>query len=228
MMFVEENGSLLITLHSGSEAAAQNLTVTITLPVSFTYVSSDPVGTVVGNVISYSYEEFALGGLVYFGVVVKPTVEGTFTSSAAVSADNPSAPGSVVYDEVEHIVFDRRACAVTLTNGGGDSFDCYTVGVFVPVSAGTGLSGVWISGDNLTGFVYGDSFDSYTVEATPLTQSLAADESYTTGTGTAFSGAWILEVERLFGDDFNSYTVEDPLTQTLNSGTGFSAAWITG
>jgi len=167
MMFVEENGTIRTTLISGSEAAAQNLIVTVTLPVSFTYVSSDPAGVVAGNVVTFTFAEFAADGLQLLNVVAKPTIEGAFTSAADVSSLNPSTPGSVTYDEVEHEVFDRRACVVigiTSPNGfagGGNTFDCLDDGPYsvLPLT-GTGFTAFYF-GDSPFGYVYGEEFEDY-------------------------------------------------------------------
>jgi hypothetical protein len=54
---------------------------------------------------------------------------------------------------------------------------------------------------------------------------MSADESFMTGKDAAFSGDWITEDARKFGDSFDTYTVANPTAATLNDGTGFSEEW---
>jgi hypothetical protein len=110
--------------------------------------------------------------------------------------------------------------------GGGSNFECLNAGVDftsgIPVS-GVGFAAGMQVGNSPFFFTYGDTFDSYAVGETG---TLSADESFDTGEGTAWSGDWItMDSHDILVDDYDSYTVEDPLVQTMNSGTGFSAAW---
>lgn len=81
------------------------------------------------------------------------------------------------------IPFDPSPCAVVLTNGGGDTFDCYVDGAAtaLPSSAGTGFSGIWYAGDNPFNTPLGDTFDSYADGA-------VVDSTLTGGTG--FADSW--------------------------------------
>jgi len=81
--------------------------------------------------------------------------------------------------------FDPTACAITtLTNGGGDLFDCYEVATLTPSyftgkDGGTNWSGVWIFAHNQFGEQFGDTFESYPDGA-----------AGTLGGGTGFTGNW--------------------------------------
>jgi hypothetical protein len=82
--------------------------------------------------------------------------------------------------EVGGTVFDNTLCAVTLPNGGGDTFDCYDVGdtsLHLP-DGGTGFSDIWILAD--AAIPPGDSFDTYSVGAVT-----------TLADGTGFTGNWL-------------------------------------
>jgi hypothetical protein len=111
-------------------------------------------------------------------------------------------------------------------DGGGDNFECIPVNTYTTLLfpiAGVGFSAGMKAGDSPFGYVYGDSFDNYSVA---FTGTMTLSESYSGGLEAAFSGDWItMDAQPIYMDDFDSYTVEDPLAQTMNSGTGFSAAW---
>lgn len=184
MMFVEENGLIRVIATNGTEAIAKKTVITITLPVSFDFVSADPAVVQVDNVLTYDVGDFAIESSVQIDVTVSPTLAGTFISQADLQAQNPATSVSVLHDEYTHTVFDRRSCAVVNlgVNGGGDLFDCYDDGELAgQPAAGTGFASYWL---------YDDVYD-------------------------------------LFGDDFDSYADEDPLSSTdLEGGTGFTGAWL--
>lgn len=115
-------------------------------------------------------------------------------------------------------------CATVLTSGGGDTFDCYSVNSDVTSlpPGGTGFADNWILADGAYLHPYGDSFDSYSVG---FTGTMSADEEFLVGKGTAWSGDWLTEDVRKFGDTFDTYAVAAPTAATLNDGTGFSEAW---
>lgn len=81
-------------------------------------------------------------------------------------------------------LFDPTACAVTgLTNGGGDTFDCYNEGSAEELRfAGTGWAETWCVIESPFGVVMGDSFESY---AATNSAEVAALES-----GSGFEGGW--------------------------------------
>jgi hypothetical protein len=112
-------------------------------------------------------------------------------------------------------------------NGGGNNFECIPANTYdtlgFPVS-GIGFAAGMKVGNAEFGYVFGDTFDSYAVAHAG---TLDADESFDGAPGPGFSGNWVvLEAESIYGDDLDSYTVEDPMVQSMNSGTGFSGAWI--
>ncbi len=77
--------------------------------------------------------------------------------------------------------YDCTLCETVITGGGGDSFDCHTIGDMVDwdlENCGTAFSGNWIFGDSMVN-VYGDSFDFYTVGFATLLNG-----------GTGFSFEW--------------------------------------
>lgn len=79
------------------------------------------------------------------------------------------------------VQFDPTLCTVVITNGGGDTFDCYDVETVTTFKdGGTGFTGVWIQADSPFGYVYGDTFDTYPVGAAGVLND-----------GTGSTGAWI-------------------------------------
>lgn len=140
MIFVEEQATLRLTLNNGSDAIAQNVVLTYTLPASFTYNSSDPAGVANGQVISFTFPAISPQAEEIVDVLVTPTLAGTFTSAAEATSDNTIV--GTPEDEYEHEVFDRRPCQVLdIADGGGNTFDCLPDGTYTGIPlVGTGFT----------------------------------------------------------------------------------------
>ena len=113
-----------------------------------------------------------------------------FQESSALLASVPKQAVYALYSymlmiaEIEgaFIPFDGTACNITVTGGGGYTFECYDVGAMTSFSGkngGTGFSGVWIMGDSNSQFDFGDDLDSY-----------PAGAPGTLNSGTGFTAQW--------------------------------------
>jgi hypothetical protein len=118
---------------------------------------------------------------------------------------------------------DPIACAVTnfssVVAGGGDAFDCYSVGgpytALAPSGAGTGYSADWILANGDSGYAYGDDYQSYT-----------EGPAGTLNGGTGSSVAWVIADSPkgyYYGDSFDTYVVGP--APTMSAGTGFTGSW---
>lgn len=144
---------------TNGDTAAKDVTVTITVPESFGVAATDPTMVQEGTHLTYTGDLPPLSQWT-FTVTVIPTTGGTFLCETDVTCKNALTPESVPHGEVAIKVFDPGPCAVvTVTNGGGDKFDCYDEGEFETLpNAGTGFDGVWLAGGIQTAI---DDFQTY-------------------------------------------------------------------
>ena len=144
---------------TNGDTAAKDVTVTITVPESFGVAATDPTMVQEGTHLTYTGDLPPLSQWT-FTVTVVPTTGGTFLCETDVTCKNALTPESVPHGEVAIKVFDPGPCAVvTLTNGGGDTFNCYDDGeVATFPNAGTGFSGPWMVG---LPWRADDTFDDY-------------------------------------------------------------------
>lgn len=180
LLYMSEHATLLVSISNTGDEDAEDVEVTVILPASFTFVSSDPASMQNGNIITFTVGELLAGEGQDFEITVTPTAEGNFTTTAVLSTSNDTTEESVLSDTVSHEVFDRGPCAVPgITDGGGDTFDCYDDGSFVGGATGTGFTGEWKSAENPFGVAFGDTFDTY-ADGTPTAME----------DGTGFTDGW--------------------------------------
>lgn len=114
-------------------------------------------------------------------------------------------------------------CGVDIIDGGGDTFDCYTLEDDVQITVlnrGTLLSGAWIHSASELNNPRGDTFEAYTPEDDVQTTDLNG--------GQAFSGSWIHSkgISEAGEDTFEDYTDGVYATDTMSEGSGFTGNWI--
>jgi len=227
MMILNISGQLNTDVNNLGNSLARNVTLTVLLPASFTYVMSSPQATTqVGQLVTWTLGSIPSGYSESFVVTVTPTQGGYFTTESTLTTDNVPSIAAIMNDSVEVRVFDTTLCGVTsLTNGGGDTFDCYDLGTWSPPAGGTGFTGAWVQSNNPFLFPYGDSFDLYAVG---FTGEMTLEDNFEGGDDVAYLGPWVDSDTDQWADSFDSYAVESPVSSALNGGTGFSGDWIIG
>ena len=116
-------------------------------------------------------------------------------------------------------------CKITITDGGGDSFECYATGLIVSntLGCGTGFSGNWIVGNNPFGVQGIEDFEGYT-DGEVTSNTLTPDSN-------GFSGNWIVGNNpflQTFLIDFEGYSDGAVTSDTLAGGDGYDGNWIVG
>lgn len=121
--------------------------------------------------------------------------------------------------------FDPTDCEVTVSDGGGNTFECYDLGTYssgnLP-TAGTGIASVSI-GNSPIRFAFGETFEDYSVTTNfvdgPIGASVTGFSSYYVAIST---------VRVLFGEDFEDYSVTATWTEgTIGANvTGFSTYYL--
>jgi len=198
LMFRSQSNTFRVRIENlSSFVTAENVSFTITLPDSFTFIEADQPMIQEGDVLSGVLDPIAAGDEVVIVITVSPNDVGTFPVSAVITSTSPIRENaSLLAHEHDFVVFDLASCSVTTLDSpdliavGGDKFDCYPVG-------------------DIVGNV---------VQGTPAMALLA---------GTGFGANWIVSnpAFEVVGDTFESYDDQAPITDSLNGGTGMAGAW---
>lgn len=157
----------------------------------------------------------ALGGTYAAGTMVWPVLFGQFECN-----DIPRRSSTFYYLTCSIIQLTTREqlpldlCAMPLSNGGGDSFDCYTVEdpIVQTLNSGTAWAAAWVLTDR-GGWAW-DWLDAYSVGPCQAAALVG---------GVGWFAHWFLtkSIAGIQAYEWFDYTVQDPVTSILSDGDGW-------